>query len=53
VSPQGRQDQNFDCPLEPNPDVLLREGDVVVVEGLTVEVLEHGEFDRIVVSRVN
>jgi M6 family metalloprotease-like protein len=53
VSPQGRQDQNFDCPLEPNPDVLLREGDTVVVEGLTVEVLEHGEFDRILVSRVN
>jgi M6 family metalloprotease-like protein len=51
VSPPGRQDQNFDCDIEPNPDVLLREGDKVVVEGLTVEVLEHGNFDRILVSR--
>jgi hypothetical protein len=26
-------------------------GDTVVVEGLTVEVLDHGNFDRIIVSR--
>ena len=51
ASPPSRQDQNFNCPIEPNPDVLLREGDRVVVEGLTVEVLEHGYFDRILVSR--
>jgi M6 family metalloprotease-like protein len=54
ASPSGRQEQNFnDCAVAPNPDFLLREGDTVVVEGLTVEVLEHGEFDRILVSRVN
>lgn len=52
ASPSGRQAQNFnDCAVEPNPDFLLREGDTVVVEGLTVEVLEHGQFDRILVSR--
>ena len=52
ASPSGRQEQNFnDCAVAPNPDFLLREGDTVVVEGLTVEVLEHGDFDRILVSR--
>jgi M6 family metalloprotease-like protein len=52
ASPSGRQAQNFnDCAVEPNPDFLLREGDTVVVEGLTLEVLEHGYFDRILVSR--
>lgn len=51
ASPSGRQDQNFnDCAVAPNPDFLLREGDTVMVEGLTVEVLEHGDFDRILVS---
>ena len=54
ASPEGRQVQNFnECAVEPNPDFLLREGDTVVVEGLTVEVLEHGEFDRILVSQSN
>lgn len=52
ASPSGRQEQNFnDCAVAPNPDFLLREGDKVVVEGLTVEVLEHGHFDRILVTR--
>ena len=51
VSPKVRSDQNFYCNIFPNPDVLLREGDTVVVEGLTVEVLEHGELDRILVSK--
>ena len=51
ASPSGRQEQNFnDCAVGPNPDFLLREGDKVEVEGLTVEVLEHGDFDRILVS---
>jgi M6 family metalloprotease-like protein len=53
VSPKVRSDQNFDCMIYPNPDVLLREGDKVVVDGLTVEVLEHGQFDRILVTRSN
>jgi M6 family metalloprotease-like protein len=52
ASPSGRQEQNFnDCAVAPNPDFLLREGDRVEVEGLTVEVLEHGDFDRLLVSK--
>lgn len=52
ASPSGRQPQNFnDCAVEPNPDFLLREGDKVEVDGLIIEVLEHGDFDRILVSK--
>jgi len=51
ASPPGREAQSLPCPVEPNPDFLLREGDKVVVDGLAVEVLEHGDFDRISVSR--
>jgi M6 family metalloprotease-like protein len=51
-SPAGRQAQNFNnCAVAPNPDFLLRKGDKVVVEGFTVEVLEHGNLDKVLVSR--
>ena len=52
ASPAGRQVQKFnDCAVDPNPDFLLRKGDKVVVEGFTVEVLEHGNLDKVLVSR--
>lgn len=51
-SPSGRQPQNFNnCAVAPNPDFLLRKGDKVVVEGLTIEVLDHANFDRILVTK--
>jgi M6 family metalloprotease-like protein len=51
-SPSGRQAQNFNnCAVAPNPDFLLRKGDKVVVEGFTVEVLEHGNLDKVLVSK--
>ena len=51
-SPPGRGDENlFPCVVEPNPDFLLRTGDKVLVDGLTVEVLEHGNLDKIRISR--
>jgi hypothetical protein len=37
--------------VAPNPDFLLRKGDKVVVEGFTVEVLEHGTLDKVLVSK--
>jgi M6 family metalloprotease-like protein len=50
-SPPGRQAQNLPCAVEPNPDFLLRTGDSVEVEGFTVEVLEHGALDKVLVSK--
>jgi M6 family metalloprotease-like protein len=50
-SPPGRQAQNLPCSVAPNPDFLLRTGDSVEVEGFTVEVLEHGALDKVLVSK--
>jgi len=36
---------------EPTRDLLLHEGDKVMVEGITVEVLLHGNYDKILVSK--
>jgi M6 family metalloprotease-like protein len=57
VAPPGRQNQQDTCNsanfqgAPPNPDYLLRAGDKVVVEGVTVEVLKHSRNDRVRFSR--
>lgn len=52
VSPPGREVQYSSCQYAPGtPDLLLRAGDKVDVEGVAVEVIEHGEFDKIQISR--
>ncbi len=56
-SPGNRSDQRDSCSslntrsTPPNPDFLLRKGDKVVVEGLTVEVLAHSNLDQIVITK--
>jgi M6 family metalloprotease-like protein len=37
---------------EPTRDLLLHEGDKVTVEGVTVEVLLHGNYDKIRITKV-
>lgn len=51
VIPAGRKLEQNNCQtvLVPNPH--LREGDKVTVEGVKVEVLQHGTYDRIRISR--
>jgi M6 family metalloprotease-like protein len=55
ASPLNRPNQRDSCSSlyggEPNPDFLLRAGDKVVVGGLTVEVLAHGNLDKVVITR--
>lgn len=57
VSPANRVDQPDDCNslsdrgTPPNPDVLLRTGDKVTFDGVTIEVLQHLNLDKIRVSR--
>jgi hypothetical protein len=56
VEPAGRAlerdscgSQNFTTPA--SRDLLLHEGDKITVEGVTVEVLLHGNYDKILVSK--
>jgi hypothetical protein len=56
ISPPGRVNQPDACSVlhgrtPPNPDRLLRQGESVVVEDLTVEVVNHGSYDQVAVSR--
>ena len=39
------------CQVEPFPDSILKEGDKVTVEGLTIEVLLSGNYDRIKITK--
>ena len=56
VSPMGRKLEDDSCrklngktPL--TKDELLRKGDKVTIDGITIEVIAHGNYDKVLVSR--
>lgn len=51
VIPEGRQQVQSPCPAPPMADSVLRTGDKVSIEGVTIENLFSGNFDKIRVSR--
>lgn len=51
ISPSGRPTETFSCYATPGMDVLLHEGDKVSYEGLTIEVIAHGDFDQVKITR--
>jgi hypothetical protein len=51
ISPSGRPNESYSCFASQSRDLLLHEGDRVTYEGITIEVLAHGEFDRVRVTR--
>jgi len=53
IAPAGRSLEWSSCRHAPDIDRLLREGDKFVVEGVSIEVLLHGKYDRIKISRSN
>lgn len=57
VYPTGRLKENHNssavpCNSEPFADPLLYQGDRVTIEGMNVEVLTHGNFDQIKISKL-
>jgi M6 family metalloprotease-like protein len=57
VYPTGRLKENHNssavpCNSEPFADPLLYQGDRVTIEGMSVEVLTHGNFDHIKISEL-
>jgi M6 family metalloprotease-like protein len=53
ITEAGRAPQYTGCETAPHPDVLLRAGDRINFEGMTVEVLKLGAKDSIKISRRN
>jgi M6 family metalloprotease-like protein len=51
VSVAGRNSKRVNCATEPYPDVLLRAGDRVTVEGMTVEVVKIAGKDTVRISK--
>lgn len=51
VVPEGRPQVQSPCPAPPMVDSVLRTGNKVIVEGLTIENLSSGNFDKIRVSK--
>jgi hypothetical protein len=52
IAPSGREKSSTNgCRAEPFPDPLLYEADKVTVEGVTIEVLSLGRYDRIRLMR--
>ena len=51
IAPNGRQTENYSCFANPTIDLLLHEGDVVTFQGITIEMLKHGDYDQIRLTR--
>jgi M6 family metalloprotease-like protein len=51
IYPSGRSTMRGNCSNLPYLDLLLHEGEKVTIEGITVEVVSHGKYDKIVVSK--
>jgi hypothetical protein len=52
ITPDGRQVENYSCFANPTRDLLLHEGDVVVFQGVKIEMLKHGSYDQVRLSRI-
>ena len=54
LTPTGRSNESSsNCPVVPQPDPLLRQGEKMNFEGITIEVLESKDMDRIRISKTN
>jgi hypothetical protein len=51
IFPSGRPVVRSTCLTPPSEDLLLHEGEKVTVEGISIEVLAHGNYDKVVISR--
>ena len=53
ISPSGRSVEPSSCGTYGDFDRLLREGDKFIVDGVSIEVLLHGKYDRIKITKSN
>jgi M6 family metalloprotease-like protein len=51
IAPSGRSIVSSPCPTSPMIDSLLRTGDKISVDGITIEILLSGNFDKIRISK--
>ena len=52
VTPEGRANENSsNCPVVPYPNPILYKGDKISVEGVTIEVVDSLNYDKIKISK--
>jgi hypothetical protein len=51
IAPTDRAIETYSCFASPTKDLLLHEGDKVTYEGIAIEMLAHGDFDQVRISR--
>jgi M6 family metalloprotease-like protein len=51
IEPAGRPLEKTACRSPDTTDSLLRTGDKITFDGITVEVVQHGTFDRVKISK--
>jgi hypothetical protein len=53
VSPAGRANESYSCYASQSRDLLLHEGDKITYQGISIELLAHGSFDQIRLTRTS
>jgi hypothetical protein len=52
ITPEGRNNENSsNCPVVPYPDSILYKGQEISVEGVTIEVVDSLNYDKIKISK--
>ena len=51
IAPAGRAVETYSCFASPTVDLLLHVGDKVSYEGITIEMLAHGDYDQVRLTR--
>jgi hypothetical protein len=51
ISPSGRSIENYSCYASRTQDFLIHQGDEVTYEGIKIEMVAHGDYDRLKISR--
>ncbi|CAN1644569.1 hypothetical protein MCERH3_00425 [Candidatus Nanopelagicaceae bacterium] len=54
IAPEGRRNEtSMDCQVEPFPNPILYKGEKIATEGLSIEVIDSKNFDKVRISRIN
>jgi hypothetical protein len=51
IAPSGRSIENYSCYASRTIDFLLHQGDKVTYEGLTIEMVAHGDYDKVKITK--
>jgi M6 family metalloprotease-like protein len=54
IAPEGRPpESSSNCPVQPYPNPILYKGQKIVVEGLSIEIIDSRNFDKIRISKAS